>query len=172
MISHKLFAINNLYSMPANLLEEILLLIKTSVSDGVNIDELLFKSKFILTELLTNAIKHANANEVELSIEIANDFVRFKKQDKGNQLVLPQTKHHDFENAIIVTTDIMHTLYAIEKESATYFYCHENAVPVIDTNNDFPEHFGLLIITKAADEFSYHYDSQKHANTFTAKVNF
>lgn len=156
--------------MPANLLEEILLLIKTNIPNGEGTRELLFKSKFILTELLTNAIKHANTHEVKLNIEIKDSVVKFEKQDYGNPLILPQVKNDQFENAIIVTADIMHILYAVEKEGVAYFYCHENTVPSIDTENDFPEHFGLLIITKAADDFSYRYDSETNLNTFTATV--
>ena len=139
--------------------------------NGEGTRELLFKSKFILTELLTNAIKHANTHEVKLNIEIEDKLVKFEKQDFGNPLVLPQIKHEQFNDALIITADVMHTLYAVEKEGIAYFYCHENAVPSIGTEHDFPEHFGLLIITKAADEFSYHYDSANNINTFTATIN-
>ncbi len=170
MIVQKSFTLAHFDSMPANLLEEMLLLIKTNIPNGEGTRELLFKSKFILTELLTNAIKHANTHEVKLNIEIKDGMVKFEKKDHGNPLILPEVKNDQFENAIIVTADVMHTLYAVEKDGVAYFYCHENTVPFIDTENDFPEHFGLLIITKATDEFSYHYDSETNLNTFTATV--
>ena len=170
MLVQKSFSLAHLDSMPANLLEEILLLIKSNIPGGKDARELLFKSKFILTELLTNAIKHANTHEVKLDIEIKDGVVKFEKQDYGNPLILPKVKTDQFENAVIVTTDVMHTLYAVEKDGITYFHCHENTVPFIDTENDFPEHFGLLIITKAADEFSYQYNTENNLNTFTATV--
>lgn len=170
MLVQKSFTLAHFDSMPANLLEEILLLIKTNIPNGEGTRELLFKSKFILTELLTNAIKHANTHEVKLNIEIKDGVVKFEKQDHGSPLILPKVKNDQFENAIIVTADVMHTLYAVEKDGVAYFYCHENTVPFIDTETDFPEHFGLLIITKAADEFSYQYNSETNLNTFTATV--
>lgn len=171
MLVQKSFSLAHFDSMPANLLEEILLLIKTNIPNGEGTRELLFKSKFILTELLTNAIKHANTHEVTLNIEFTDKFVKFEKQDFGKPLILPHIKNKQFEDALIVTADVMHTLYAVDKDGVAYFYCHENASPSIDADNDFPEHFGLLIITKAADEFSYHYDSANKINTFTATIN-
>lgn len=170
MLVQKSFSLAHLDSISSNLLEEILLLIKTNIPNGEGTRELLFKSKFILTELLTNAIKHANTHEVKLNIEIEDGLVKFEKQDHGNPLILPKVKDHQFENAIIVTADVMHTLYAVEKDGVAYFYCHENTAPFIDTENDFPEHFGLLIITKAADEFSYQYNTENNLNTFTATI--
>jgi hypothetical protein len=170
VLVNKSFTLAHFNSIPANLLEEILLLIKTNIPTGEGTRELLFKSKFILTELLTNAIKHANTHEVKLNIEIKDGLVRFEKQDYGNPLILPKVKNNQFENAIIVTADVMHTLYVVEKGDTAYFYCHENTAPLIDTESDFPEHFGLLIITKAADEFSYQYNSENNLNKFTATV--
>ncbi|SFS60473.1 Histidine kinase-like ATPase domain-containing protein [Mucilaginibacter polytrichastri] len=157
--------------MPADALEEMLAVIKTHVHEDAGMHELLFKSKFILTELLTNAIKHANTSQVSLNLEITDALVKFVKTDYGNPFMLPQIKDEQFKDALIITADVMHTLYAKQKEELTYFYCHENEAPSINLDNDLPEHFGLLIITKAADEFFYHFDEQNRANTFTATIN-
>jgi two-component sensor histidine kinase len=158
-------------SMPADLLENILALIKSNAHANTGMHELLFKSKFILTELLTNAIKHANSNDVSLNLEITDSFVKFIKTDYGTRFVLPQFKDEQFKDALIVAADIMHTLYAKEEHGNMHFYCHENAAPSIDIDHDFPEHFGLLIITKAADDFYYQYNEQQHSNTFIATIN-
>jgi len=166
--SFKLGEANN--SMPADLLEEMLTLIKSNVHYSSGMQELLFKSKFILTELLTNAIKHANSNDVSLNLEITDGFLRFVKTDFGSPFTLPQIKDEQFKDALIVTADVMHTLYAKEEGGRLHFYCHENTVTSIDIENDFPEHFGLLIITKAADDFYYQYNEQQQANIFTAII--
>jgi hypothetical protein len=167
--SFKLGEANN--SMPAELLEEMLALIKTNIPANTGMHELLFKSKFILTELLTNAIKHANSNDVGLNLEITDTFVRFIKTDYGSPFVLQQINDEQFKDALIVTADVMHTLYAKEEGGDLHFYCHENEAPSIDIDHDFPEHFGLLIITKAADDFYYQYNPELQANIFTATIN-
>lgn len=156
--------------MPASLLEEMLSLIKSNVTAGAGVNGLLFKSKFVLTELLTNAIKHANTDEVTLNIEITESLVRFIKTDHGTPMNFPKVESESFKNAIIITADIMHTLYAVKQNGKLYFHCHENSDTVI-TMNGFPEHFGLLIITKAADEFYYLYNEQNKVNTFAVSIN-
>ncbi|NCD72246.1 ATP-binding protein [Mucilaginibacter agri] len=170
MLVQKSFKLGYAASMPADLLEEILWLIKSNISVDAGISGVLFKSKFILTELLTNAIKHANTDEVILNLEITDSLVRFIKTDHGTPMNFPGLENKSFEGGIIITADIMHTLYAVEQNGRLCFYCHENSAPTININ-DFPEHFGLLIITKAADEFCYQYNKQNHANTFTASIN-
>ncbi|MCJ8211831.1 ATP-binding protein [Mucilaginibacter sp. RS28] len=153
--------------MSFTMLEDMLTLIKNNVSGHKHIDDVIFKSKYILTEMLTNAIKHDHGSS-RIKIEIANNILRFVKTDTGKPLTLP--KAGDINgNATIVTADTMHILYTNKQAEKIFFYCKEN-VDAIVMNHRLPEHFGLLIITKAADEFFYAYNAEEQCNTFSASI--
>ncbi len=133
-----------------------------------------FKTKIIVTELLTNGLKHSGEPQTCISITVDNDFVFIEKTDSGNPFN-PNNHPGLLNNAAghkaILSFDGMHCIYAlVEGGSTIRFICEEtgNDTPAV---NGLMEHFGLLIITKSADEFKYHYDDAASVNTFTVKLN-
>ena len=170
VIVEKSFPLEKASCVPSALLEEMLSAIQDNLPANKVTPELIFRSKYILTELITNALKHANSNEAFLHLQISEQLVRFIKTDDGNKLSIP-AKYDEYKAGYIVTNDIMHTLYAVDKEDRMFFYCHENNEPILDIVNDFPEHFGLLIITKASDEFYYEHQPSINLNTFSVTIN-
>jgi anti-sigma regulatory factor (Ser/Thr protein kinase) len=166
------YEIKKTEAIPVKMLEEMLGFIKENLPEEGDFASTIFKSKYILTELVTNAIKHTHCKSSTLRIEVTPNMLTFLKTDKGKPLTLPSVPGTLASDETVVTSDIMHTLYTIRREDKQYFYCKDNATPIFEVNNDFPEHFGLLIITKAADEFYYNYDTSGGLNVFRALVNF
>lgn len=129
---------------------------------------LLLRAKFIVGELLNNAVKHSGTNQTQIEIHLSDKALVIKKIDTGTPFNLV-SKIEKQDAQLIVSSDVMHLLYAIKKDENTVsFFCKENLTFELDVNK-LAEHLGLLIITKAADEFTYHY--LKPTNVFTVKVN-
>lgn len=137
-------------------------------------EEINFKAEVILIELLTNAIKHTTDAEVFMQVFIYGESLIIEKTDFSSPF--------DPDNIILanntgcrvsISKDSLHTIYAIvESESRIRFVCEENSdTGILDVNNVM-EHFGLLIITKSANEFTYQYDRLSGLNTFRANIQF
>jgi anti-sigma regulatory factor (Ser/Thr protein kinase) len=134
--------------------------------------ELLFKAKIIVTELLTNSLKHAGVNSTIIDVKISGHDVSILKVDFGNPLSLIQ-KNYPVNTKIPISNDILHTLYAIiDSGKNINFFCDEINLDDILAVENIVEHFGLLIITKAADKFTYHYNLQTKENLFEVTLKF
>lgn len=129
---------------------------------------LLLRAKFIVGELLNNAVKHSGAHETSIEVELDDKALIINKVDTGKPFnLVSEIEKQDAQ--LIVSSDVMHLLYAIKKDENTVsFFCKENLTFELDVNK-LAEHLGLLIITKAADEFTYHY--RKPTNIFRVKLN-
>lgn len=156
-------------NMSIKMLDDMLNLIRDGVKNAPNPGDLLFRSKYILTELLTNAIKHDHGAS-RLKIEITDKAINVVKTDTGKPLTLPTASKNIPGVERIVTADTMHTLYTNKQGQRLYFYCQQTPDHSVVVNNRLPEHFGLLIITKAADEFYYTYNHEEQLNTFSATI--
>jgi anti-sigma regulatory factor (Ser/Thr protein kinase) len=131
-----------------------------------------FKARFIITELLTNAIKHAGKTETCLKISIDCEYIRIEKTDFGNPFKLPLTLNGSAESRVRLSGDSFHSMYAIAEGSVVRFICEEYVQTDNPGINEIMEHFGLLIITKSADEFTYQYDNFSGLNTFIVLLKF
>jgi len=129
---------------------------------------LLLRAKFITGELLNNAVKHSGTEQTQITVELSDKVLTISKIDTGMPFnLVGEIEKQDAQ--LIVSSDAMHLLYAIKKgENTVSFFCKENLTFELDVNK-LAEHLGLLIITKAADEFTYYY--QKPTNVFTVKLN-
>lgn len=153
-------------------LQQMLEHINNNLVANVPAINLLFKSKVILTELLTNALKHSFSRHTLVEIAVESDNITITKTDHGIPLPLISYANTS-ENRIPITNDILHTLYAIpEGKNAVRFGCEESTLDDLESIDRIVEHFGLIIITKAADKFVYHYCEQTKANKFTVTLNF
>ncbi len=135
----------------------------------VNMERHLFEAKVILTELLTNAIKHSGAGQSTLLICITNQNINIVKKDAGRPLAL--LSHPELAAAdasLQLANDVMHSLYAsVNAVKTINFTCTEHHLPQFIDVSSVNEHFGLLIITKAADNFYYYYDEEAGINVFS-----
>ncbi|MDB5119519.1 MAG: hypothetical protein JWN56_737 [Sphingobacteriales bacterium] len=144
-------------------------------------DVLFFKSKLILTELVTNAIKHSHTNEFKLIVAIESDMVKLTRIENGNPFSLfSEGRALEWPLApsfigkpVMILKDKMSHMFAIINdyyniEFKLEEYSKDDEV-VIDT---LLEHFGLIIITKLSDKFNYSYDPTHHLNIFEAKIKF
>ena len=139
--------------------------------------------KWVITELLTNAVKHSGTGSCILTISVDEHTLKIEKLDKGKPLSLTeqntgnvftwpiaslsqslefQIYHNGIDSLVVKAERDNHAKFYIEElESA------EMPGLLIDTS----EHFGLLIITKVSSEFSYEYDPATKVNRFVSLFN-
>lgn len=148
-----------------------------AVSDGVN-----FKIKIILTELLTNAIKHAGCSTTTIDFAVNGTELTITKSDSGEAFSAtvdginrewPLPGRHIKQQLIKVYGDDNSALMVkIENNCDVSFFIEEQLPDNINCGdvNQLPEHFGLMIIARAADQFKYHFDIDSCANNFVATI--
>ncbi|GGM87215.1 hypothetical protein GCM10010967_19520 [Dyadobacter beijingensis] len=142
-------------------------------------DALMAKIKWVLMELLTNAVKHSGERQSVLRIGFSEEALSLEKEDYGKPLVLVgQDKkkivwpleevvkpvdfpiYHNGMDSLCVRTD--------EAGRATFFIEELAEMEMPALLSDTSEHFGLLIMTKASDEFAYEHDPDTGLNRFTS----
>ncbi|MBE9586354.1 hypothetical protein IM792_18015 [Mucilaginibacter sp. JRF] len=169
--THKEFVFLNDKSVLTASLKEVLAYVEecTGASLTENYD-LFFKVKSIITELLTNGFKHSRTSTVNLVIDIDKHSLSIQKYDSELPVTFGSSDINDGKK--LLSYDIMCRLFANYRSVYDVSFiiedCHDDELPEID---NLTEHFGLLIITKCADEFNYYYDQQNKVNLFTAKIN-
>ncbi len=141
-------------------------------------EDVLFKCKVIITELLTNAIKHPGKGKTLFNIEVDETALAISKTDYGLPLYLINTRNNSARaiaetNKRLISADPLTSLYANwESENHIRFSSEEGA-----SGDSFPveqilEHFGMLIITNSSDEFTYVYHKNTRANVFKVRIHF
>ncbi|WP_026630340.1 hypothetical protein [Dyadobacter alkalitolerans] len=138
------------------------------------------KIKWVITELLTNAVKHSGTRDCTLNIKVDNNRLFLEKEDRGNPLSLTEQEtgkiftwpirgftdrlefqiYHNGIDSLIVRSDDAH--------SAKFYVNEVTAQDMPRLLNDTSEHFGLLILTKASHEFYYEYEPETQINRFTS----
>lgn len=153
-------------------LKQMLEFINDNLIANVPAINLLFKSKIILTELLTNALKHSFSRYTLIDIAVEDKSIVITKTDQGMPLSLISYANSTQER-IPITHDILHTLYAIpEGKDTIRFGCEDSTLQELEEVERIVEHFGLIIITKAASKFTYNYSEETKSNKFTVTLNF
>lgn len=171
----KQFLLPNTRQSIKSSVEELLDFIVKQLPAGVNKEAVSFKIEVILIELLTNGIKHAGTKETFLDITVDGSSINIGKKDFGNRYQpgnITSLLIHDPGYKELLTQDGLHSMYAvIESENQIRFVCEEvdHEGGQLDVNN-LMEHFGLLIITKASDSFTYEYDIDKGLNVFKVNI--
>jgi anti-sigma regulatory factor (Ser/Thr protein kinase) len=168
MIATQVFTFDNQPKSITHCSQTILAYIEPLLTNNGQARALLLRAKFIIGELLNNAVKHSGTHQTKITVELIDQILTISKIDNGAPFnLVAEIEKQDAH--LIVSSDVMHLLYAIKKDENTVgFFCKENLTFELDVNK-LAEHLGLLIITKAADEFTYHY--QKPTNTFNVKLN-
>lgn len=145
-------------------------------------DGLMAKVKWVIMELLTNAVKHSGERETVLKIALTSQALILEKEDYGKPLVLMgQDKkkimwpleqmvrpvdfpiYHNGMDSLCVRTD--------ESGRAIFFIEPLAELEMPALLSDTSEHFGLLIMTKASDELAYEYEPGSGLNRFISTFN-
>jgi hypothetical protein len=149
--------------------------------EGIILSEKIeIRCRLILTELLTNALKHSTARQTILDIIIDEEKIEISKSDKGRNFYLPQWKEREAlkwplkgydGNKIVIYEDQMCCLYGfIENEHKVLFSAKDSELQIPPRPKDILEHFGLMILTKSSDSFIYRYDPATESNIFQSRV--
>lgn len=138
------------------------------------------KARVVLIELLTNAIKHGGAAECTLEVIAAEDKIIIKKSDIGEALGLrcdgllykwPLPGVHQGGRSISIYGDGTCTLKgSLADGRRIRFFIEENIKPAAEALYNLPEHFGLMIMTRACLAFEYEFDIATCTNNFTATL--
>lgn len=161
-------------------------LLNTVVSDISNYvpDVLIIETKcrLILTELLTNALKHSLSQETIISISIDDEKLQITKFDHGRPFYLARWKEreelewplHGYDGKkLVIYEDLMCCLYGyIESPFKLSFSTKDFPVKTPPRPKEILEHFGLMILTKASHYFTYVYDPEEKANIFRSEILF
>lgn len=151
------------------------------IKSEVNIDEPTEqKARMVLIELLTNAIKHGGTTESMLEVIATEDKIIIKKTDIGETLALqcdgllykwPLPGNHQGGHSLTIYGDDTYTLKAqLANGCRVRFFIQEITKPAANALYNLPEHFGLMIITRACLAFEYEFDIATCTNNFTATL--
>ncbi|MEO6850739.1 MAG: hypothetical protein ABI166_08910 [Mucilaginibacter sp.] len=169
------FEFNNSADTLIPSLEHLLEHVSAGIPADADADDILFRCKVIITELLTNAIKHAGQDTTLFDIETNSQQMVIQKTDKGAPFYLVNTEYSPVgaENKRLISADPLNSLYAVwESENRIRFA----SVDSMDDDNlsveQIMEHFGILIITRSSDEFTYTYHKDTNSNVFKVKICF
>jgi two-component sensor histidine kinase len=135
-------------------------------------EDILFRSKVVITELLTNGIKHAGKDHTRFDIEIDQAQLVICKTDNGSPLYLVNTRQNA-EDRKLISADPLNSLYAVwESENHIRFASEEGSLDDFLSFEQVMEHFGILIITRSANEFTYTWDKETASNIFRVQIRF
>jgi hypothetical protein len=138
--------------------------------------------KQILIELLTNAVKHSNADSTLLHVNISDKSIEITKTDKGRKFYLnnytswpplswPLERKYIGERIKIYEDDISNLYAIIQSENRIVFDVEEYPINKVNSSSNLLEHYGLLIMAKFSNEFFYLYNPDNNTNQFTTIIN-
>jgi len=159
-------------------LEHMLGHISSCIPVGADTESIMFKCKVIITELLTNAIKHAGNSKTLFNIDSNATRLAISKTDYGMPLYLINTRNNSAAdntkiNKRLISADPLTSLYANwERENHIRFSSEEGSLDDFLSVEQVMEHFGILIITNSSDEFTYTYHKDTRSNVFHVLINF
>lgn len=174
---HKQFTVRNDKGRLTATLDSILTYLHEILENSNNRNGIFLRSKWIVTELFTNASKHSNNAVIRFDIKIENATLQITKSDHGEPFSVSingERKYFpaDFaeKHTYLLHKDDLSILYAAVNDG-TLSFCVEDNTDIADIAiPEIYEHFGLIIITKSSDKFIYKYDSSTETNIFTASI--
>ncbi len=172
----KEFTFNNQADNLYPVLEDMMTFIRTS--GRVTDQKISGRCSIILTEMLTNAIKHAGVAPTTVAVVVEPSFLQMVKSDYG-QLFLPHHTQHPgmasgeaHDQKIVITADPMSELFVVREGNHTLrFGVQDYPITEFFEVDGLMEHYGLLMITKASDQFYYEYQPETGLNLFRSLVN-
>jgi len=138
--------------------------------------QIAFNTRIIVTELLTNSIKHTiPSSPIGFELFISPQSFIIKKIDEGEPLnfkacggqwPLP----NPVDSTFAIYADALNGLFA--KVTSPYnlsFYTESYPEPD-DALTGMSEHYGLMIISRASADFVYQYNPRSGQNIFTVTI--
>jgi hypothetical protein len=131
--------------------------------------------KLILIELITNSIKHSPEAFTSIQLVIDEPHLSIQKIEKGIKIAFsdcsPQLPFENVRNTLNISfsESNRHNIQPLGEYKFKFLKPKHEEKPDI---NQIPEHFGLYIITLAADSFVYEYDPELGENTYIVHLNF
>jgi phosphoglycerate-specific signal transduction histidine kinase len=141
------------------------------LSGRVNLDiNVIRRLKLILTELVTNSIKHSKDTLSFIKITVKLPTIVVQKTDRGCQIQfikqsLPFNEINK-KNQVSFLNESNYQIEILDKYKIKFVDPFKDGF-VLD---QIPEHLGLYIITLASDHFIYQYDPKSGENSFIASL--
>ncbi|WP_157488102.1 anti-sigma regulatory factor [Dyadobacter crusticola] len=156
---------------------------QSSVPTNDLTEDLRSRFKWVVTEMLTNAIKHSGVPECAVLIRNDQEKLVLEKADTGLPLtiklengagkvswplesIMPPVAFEIYQNGIeslqLTAPSTTRAVFSVKE-------MQHSDQPVISESTT--EHFGLLILTKASDAFEYEYEAKTGTNTFRCIFN-
>ncbi|QKJ28304.1 ATP-binding protein [Mucilaginibacter mali] len=135
-----------------------------------------FNIRVIVTELLTNSIKHTGGGDTGVELILTPTTFTIKKTDEGT----PFDIKHDgagwpldegIKGPIKIYSDVLNGLYANIVSPYSLSFYTESYADAGEDHADLSEHYGLIIICRASDSFVYQYNPRSRQNIFTVTIN-
>jgi anti-sigma regulatory factor (Ser/Thr protein kinase) len=137
------------------------------------------KVKLVLMELLTNALKHNGGVQTYIQVSVSKDSVILTRADRGNAIAIISNgfrlewplpgRHHTGRVISFYGDDSGMLNGALKNNCHIRFFIEETGRDEINKLH-LPEHFGLMIITRACSNFEYEFDIDTCTNKFTATI--
>lgn len=127
---------------------------------------------WVLTELLTNAVKHAKTRSSEVTIQLSKSHLLIRKSDHGNPLpYLPLNGQNEGQDMVIIYQNGPELLTGQVAGNTILFVIEEHSEPSQeDLLSQISEHLGLMIIAKACETFRYEYIVEEKMNIFSCAI--
>jgi hypothetical protein len=147
-------------------LQDMISFIRTATSD-TDRRKVTERSKIVLTELLTNGIKHAGNASTLIYVSVQDNILNLIKSDHGKVFLPQYTGKPGAGKKIVIASDPMSELFVIhEEKNRLKFGVQEYPITAEFKVSGLVEHYGLLMITKASDQFYYDYIPDSACNIF------
>lgn len=139
------------------------------------------RCRMIITELLTNALKHSDSGQSLITLLIGGSKMTIIRSDSGRPLHLaewqgrkavqwPVEEPFTKKEIVVYEDDMCRLLGMMENPCRIKFFTEDLPVVIPPRPKNLLEHFGLMILAKSSDEFVYHYDTVSRTNFFQASV--
>jgi len=135
--------------------------------------------KWTITELLLNGTKHAGTAESNLTLKLTAENLVIKKEDSGNPLRLkvneqPEELVWPLKDSLLQQEfEIYHNgmdslrVFTENRDTAVFRVTEMENIEMPQLLVNTSEHFGLMIIAKSSNRFSYLYDHHNKRNIFS-----
>ncbi len=138
--------------------------------------EAVFNLRHILAELIGNVRKHAQETVAQFEIALAPGYLLIQRIDEGKPFELPgygepPYADHIHQKVVSIYSDSLSRVSAKVLDEHTLLFAAEDLnVTRDDEKACLLEHFGLLLISKSAENFWYKFDPESGTNRFFVQL--
>lgn len=138
--------------------------------------QITFNTRVIITELLTNSIKHAGPGETGIELALTSTTFIIKKTDEGAPFDFKRDNlswplPDGLVSPVKIYSDTLNGLFANVLSPYSVAFYTESYTGTDEDYTDISEHYGLVIICRASHNFVYQYNPRSRQNIFTVTIN-